>query len=64
MLQNDRKIRINGNDITIFLNQHGLPNYKEVSAAFTHRSSNPNILANVTQILAERIPIGSDCVGS
>ena len=54
-LQEDRKIEINGNKITIYLNRHGQTDLKKVTAAFMNRSSNPNILANVTQILEDRI---------
>jgi hypothetical protein len=54
-LQEDRKIEINGNKITVYLNHHGQTDLKKVSAAFMNRSSNPNILTNVTQILEDRI---------
>jgi hypothetical protein len=54
-LETDRKIQINGNDITIYLNHHGEKNFRKVSAAFLNRSSNPNVLSNVTQILEDRI---------
>jgi hypothetical protein len=54
-LREDRKIEINGNRITIYLNHHGEAGYKKVSAAFMNRGSNPNILANVNQILEDRI---------
>lgn len=54
-LQTDRKIQINGNAITIYLNHHGEPHHKKVSAVFINRSSNPDVLLNVTQILEDRI---------
>jgi hypothetical protein len=54
-LREDRKIEINGNRITIYLNHHGEAGYKKVSATFTNRGSNPNILANVNRILQDRI---------
>lgn len=54
-LREDRKIEINGNTITVYINHHGEAGYKKVSAAFLNRSSNPNILANVEQILEDRI---------
>jgi hypothetical protein len=54
-LREDRKIEVNGNKITIYLNQHGEPGYDKVSGAFGHRSSKPNILTNVMQILQGRI---------
>ena len=54
-LHDDRKIEINGNKITVFLNSHGESDIKKISAAFMHRSSNPDILTNVKFILEERI---------
>jgi hypothetical protein len=54
-LREERKIELNGNKITIYLNHHGEAGHKKVSAAFMNRSSNPNILANVKQILEDRI---------
>jgi hypothetical protein len=54
-LETDRKIQINCNNITIYLNHHGEAHFKKVSAAFSNRSSNPDILSNVTQILEDRI---------
>jgi hypothetical protein len=54
-LRDDRKIEINGNKITVYLNRHGETGYKKVSAAITNRSSNPDILANVLQVLEDRI---------
>lgn len=53
-LRDDRKIEI-GNKITVYLNRHGEAGHKKVSAAITNRSSNPNIHANVLQILEDRI---------
>jgi hypothetical protein len=55
MLRNDQKIRVNDNDITVFLNKHGEPHYDKVCAVFPHRSSDPNILENALVILEERI---------
>ena len=54
-LRDDRKIEINGNKITVYLNRHGEAGHKKVSAAITNCSSNPNIHANVLQILEDRI---------
>jgi hypothetical protein len=54
-LETDRKIQVSGNNITICLNRHGETHFKKVSAAFLNRSSNPDILSNVTQILEDRI---------
>ena len=54
-LETDRRIQIHGNSITIYLNHHGEMGFKKVSAAFMNRSSNPDILSNVTQILEDRI---------
>ncbi len=54
-LQSERQLKINGNDITIFLNHHGETQFKKVSAVFMNRSSSPDILANVNQILEDRV---------
>jgi hypothetical protein len=54
-LQADQHIKLNGNPIRVYLNHHGEALYKKVSAAFTNRSSNADILANTTQILEDRI---------
>jgi hypothetical protein len=54
-LRDDQKIEINGNKITVYLNQHGEAGYKKVSAAITNRDSNQNILKNVLHILEDRI---------
>jgi hypothetical protein len=56
-LATDREIRINGNAIRIYLNQHGETHFKKVSAAFMNRNSNPNVLSNVTKILEDRIMV-------
>jgi hypothetical protein len=55
ILRHDHELEINGNKITVFLNHHGEPNHKKVSAAFMNRSSNPDILTNVKHILENRI---------
>jgi len=55
LLDADQKIEIYGNKITVFLTHHGETGYKKVSAAFGNRNSNPKILDNVIQILADRI---------
>jgi hypothetical protein len=55
VLNQDRKMEVNGNEITIFINWHGQSDFKKVSAVFMNRSSNPNILSNVMQILEDRI---------
>lgn len=59
----DQPIELHGNTITPYLNHHGAPGYKKISAVITHRSASPDILSNTQYILEDRICVkGEKCV--
>jgi hypothetical protein len=60
----DQPIALYGNTITPYLNHHGAPDYKKISAIITHQSSSSDILENTKYVLADRIrDKAKKCVG-
>ncbi|HZC56907.1 MAG TPA: hypothetical protein VE396_12835 [Xanthobacteraceae bacterium] len=49
------KMEICGNDVSLWIDRHGDPQYKKVSAVISNRHSSPDILQNATYALDDRI---------
>jgi hypothetical protein len=59
-LASDHVVRINDNNITIYLIRHDEVDSPKVSGIYPHRGSNPDVLANVKIILEDRITTKSE----